>query len=186
MTAMTNEMKTVQAPRLILLDCEYAEAAAEIIDSVLRACTYRTSREISSHPADYVISTRKSVSTLPEHLFFDVVLFDENSTITNAEIERFRKKVTSYENELNRFGEEMDGFVTYSEKNYGADVTVRNLSERGGTLSFDLVGGGILSRLNGVRGFSAETVIASAAVLLEAGLPLAAVMNYFDHGEEIG
>ena len=79
-------------------------------------------------------------------------MFDENSKMTRDKISTFREGVTSYENAMSFFGNDGEGIMTYSSDNYGADVASRNYTENGGTVSFELVGGGILSRVNIING----------------------------------
>ncbi len=178
---MTNRLKTVQNPRLILIAGKNSKRIAGIVSDILNYCSYNTCIDDFSENTDFVIENPESDADCPDNIIADTLLFDENSAIPSGRMSDFREKVTSYENAMKLFGEESEGIITYSADNYGADVACRNLSESDGTTSFDIIGNGILSRVNIIDGkYSVEEVLACTGVLLAAGLPLASILGFFD------
>lgn len=181
---MTNKIKTVQNPRLILLDCGNSNKLAGIISDVLNYCKFNTCIDDFTEITDFVILNADSGIQRPENVIADTVLFDENSSLSKSLIESFRKSVTPYENAMKLFSEDNDKLITYSSENYGADVASRNYAENGGTVSFELVVGGILSRVNIINGkYTVDEILACTGILLAAGMPLASVLNFFEYEE---
>ena len=181
---MTNMIKTVQNPRLILLDCRNSHKLAEIISDVLNFCSFNTCIDDFTQVTDFIIENADSGTYCPENVIADTVLFDENSKMTRDKISTFREGVTSYENAMSFFGNDGEGIMTYSSDNYGADVASRKYTENGGTVSFELVGGGILSRVNIINGkYTVDEILACTGVLLAAGMPLASVLSFFEYEE---
>ena len=181
---MTNKIRTVQNPRLILLDCKNSHKLAQIISDILNFCKFNTCIDDFSEITDFVIENADSGIERPENVIDDTVLFDNNSSLSRDLIKGFRESVTPYENAMKFFGEDNDRVITYSSENYGADVASRNYAENGGTVSFELIGGGILSRVNVINGkYTVDEVLACTGVLIAAGMPLASVLNFFEYEE---
>ncbi len=178
---MTNKMKTVQKPRLIFLNCEDSQRLAELISSILDFCSYNNCIDDFSENTDFVIETSKYNGECPENVIADTVLYDEKHSNEWQRIGRFRQKVTAYEN----IGNDENEVLTYSTDNYGADLACRNISRCGNTATFDIVGNGILSRINIDKDkYSVEEVLACIGVLTASGLPLAAISGYFTSGSD--
>ncbi len=178
---MTNRIKTVQNPRLIVISCENGRRVGDIISDILNYCRYNTCINDFSENTDFVIVTPEYNGSRPENVIADTILFDKNTEFRRECIGQFRSKVTSYENAMKEFGEDTADIITYSSENYGADVACRNIAEKNGTAAFDIIGNGILSRVNIIEGkYSVQEVLACTGVLLAAGLPLASVLNYFE------
>lgn len=181
---MTNRIKTVQKPRLILVACKNSERMAHIISGILNFCSYNTCIDDFTQNTDFVIETNQYSGNDYEHVIPDTAVFDEESAAKSERLAEFRQKVTPYENAMKLFGEDPEDVITYSEDNYGADVACRNLSSSDGTTSFDIIGNGILGRVNIVSGkYSVDEVLACTGVLLAAGMPLASILGYFDYEE---
>lgn len=181
---MTNRIKTVQNPRLILLACKNAERIGGMISDILNYCRYNTCINDFSENTDFVIENKGYNDPHPDGIIADTVLFDDSSNISTERISEFREKVTSYEYATELFGEDMNGVITYSADNYGADVACRNITENDGRLSFDIVGNGILSRINITEGkYTVDEVLACMGVLLAAGMPMASISGFFDNEE---
>ena len=168
---MTNMIKTVQNPRLILLDCRNSHKLAEIISDVLNFCSFNTCIDDFTQVTDFIIENADSGTYCPENVIADTVLFDENSKMTRDKISTFREGVTSYENAMSFFGNDGEGIMTYSSDNYGADVASRNYTENGGTVNI----------INGK--YTVDEILACTGVLLAAGMPLASVLSFFEYEE---
>ena len=173
---MTNKMKTVQKPRLILLACENSHRIAELVSGILDFCSYNNCIDDFSENTDFIIETTEYDGERRTGVIADTVLFDGKCSIECERIGEFRQKVTAYEN----IGADEGDVLTYSADNYGADLACRNVSETGETVSLDIVGNGILSRINFDKDkCTAEEVLICMSVLVGAGLPLAAISGYF-------
>lgn len=178
---MTNRIKTVQTPRLIVFACNNGKRLGDIVSDILNYCKYNTCVNDFSENTDFVIENPDYSGNCPDNVISDAILFDENTDYSKEDIDKFRVRITSYENALHMYGEEPTGVITYSADNYGADVACRNITEKNGTKTFDIIGNGILSRVNMINGkYSVEEVLACTGVLLAAGLPLASILNYFE------
>lgn len=178
---MTNRMKTVQNPRLIVIACDNGKRVGDIVSDALNYCCYNTCINDFSQNTDFVIENPEYEGACPEHVIADTILFDNDSKYSRDCVGHFRSRVTSYENAMRLYGEDPQDVITYSSRNYGADVACRNLSEKNGSAAFDLIGNGILSRIHIVEGkYSVDEVLACTGVLLAAGLPLASIINYFE------
>ncbi len=176
---MTNRIKTVQTPRLIMIDCKNGDRIADIVSDILNFCSYNTCIDDFSLNTDFIIETPQFKGERPENIIADTILFDSADELKPAE--EFRSRVTSYENAMQFYGEDNDDIITYSAENYGADVACRNKSEKNGIAAFDIIGNGILSRVNIINGkYSVDEVLACTGVLLATGLPLASIINYFE------
>lgn len=178
---MTNRIKTVNNPRLIMIACENGKRIGDIVSDILNFCSYNTCIDDFSLNTDFVIETPDYHGDCPENIIEDTILFDGSYDSQAKSMGGFRTKVTSYENALKVYGEDPHDVMTFSSENYGADVACRNISEKNGTAAFDIVGNGILSRVSIIDGkYSVEEVLACTGVLLATGLPLAAIINYFE------
>ena len=70
--------------------------------------------------------------------------------------------------------------ISFSGENYSADVACRNISTQGDITVFDIVSGGILSRVRiNSSIYSVSDVLVCTAVLIAAGIPIASVTGYF-------
>lgn len=182
---MTNRIKTVQNPRAILIACKNSKRIAEIISDILNFCSYNTCIDDFSQNTDFVIENRDYDDNCPENVIADTILFDGDCEIDEDRMMQFREKVTSYENAMRLYGDDFSGVITFSADNYGADVACRNVSEDNGTASFEIIGNGILSRVNIIDGkYSVEEVLACTGVLLAIGMPMASVLSFFDYEEK--
>ncbi len=181
---MTNRIKTVQNPRLILLACENSARLADIISDILNYCSYNTCIDDFSQNTDFIIENGSCKQECPENVIEDTVLFDDKSELTKEALSSFRERVAKYEDAMEMFGEESDKVITFSSENYGADVACRNYSKNSGTASFGLVGNGILSRVNIIDGkYTVDEILACTGVLLATGMPLASILGFFDYEE---
>ncbi len=171
---MTNKMKTVQRPRLIFLACKNSQRLAELISGILDFCSYNNCIDDFSENTDFVIETSGYNGECPKDVIADTVLYDEENS--DRCISGFRQRVTAYEN----IGTDENNVLTYSAHNYGADLACRNISECCNTVTLDIVGNGILSRICLDKDkYSVEEVLACMGVLIASGLPLAAISGYF-------
>ncbi len=172
---MTNKMKTVQKPRLIFLACENSQRLAELISNILDFCSYNNCINNFSENTDFVIETLGYGEEYPENVIADTVLYD-GGYCRNKHLGEFRQRVTAYEN----IDSSEDEALTYSTDNYGADLACRNISEYDNTMTLDIVGNGILSRISLDKNkYSVGEVLACMGVLTASGLPLAAISGYF-------
>ena len=177
---MTNRIKTVQYPRVVLVAMQNPDRIIEMISDIMNYCTYNTVIDDFSENTDFVIETESFDINCPENAVADTLIFDESCRLDRERIAGFRQKVTPYENVGSISQEESEGLITYSLENYGADVTLRNVTEENGRASCDLLCGGILSRLSfDSSRFTGEEVLISIAALLAAGMPMASVLNFF-------
>lgn len=175
---MTNKVKTVLNPRLILIDSENAARIGSILSDILDRCGFNTCIDDYTLNTDFVIATDSSYTPEAEALIPDTIYFDKTMP---QQQDGFRHRITSYENALEQFGSESGNVVTYSAENYDAAITCRHQQSKDGILTFDLVGKGILSRVSVTAGkYTVEEILACTAILLAAGLPLAAVLEHFD------
>lgn len=182
---MTNSIKTVQNPRVILVALQSPERIMSLLSDILNVCSYNTCINDFSKNTDFVIASESFDSECPENAVADTVLFDGKCTVSSERLRDFRTRVTPYENAIDIYGCDPEDVVTYSAENYGADVAVRNLTKENGAASFDIIGNGILSRVNVIDSkYSVEDILICTGVLLAAGLPMASIIGYFDSEEE--
>lgn len=179
---MTNRIKTVQNPRVILVALSSPERIMSMLSAILDSCAYNTCIDDFSENTDFVIESAVGDNDCPAEAIADTVVYENGCPVSAERISQFRSRVTSYEN----FGEHHENTpghtLTFSAENYGADVAVRNLSGSDGRLSFDMIGNGILSRISMTEGrWTVEEVLICTAVLLAAGMPMAAIVGYFDN-----
>ena len=176
---MTNRIKTVKYPRLILLRCENADRLSELISDILNYCSYNTCIDDFSENTDYVICRGACAQEPPAEVIADTALA-EGEHLNRMEENGFRRLVASYE-EAPELSEGSDRLLTYSSENYAADVTCRNILTQGSDTVFDLVSSGILSRVR-IKNqmYSVCEVLVCTSVLLAAGIPLASVVSYFN------
>ena len=176
---MTNRMKTVQNPRLILAVCQNARRISEILSDILNYCSYNTCIDSFSENTDFILST-KSGTECPEGVIADTVIFDQS--VSNEVFSGFKKKVTSYEHFYSVHKEEPISVITYSLDHYSADVTFRNIKEQNETTVFEIIVNGILSRVRiNNRRYSLEEVLQCTAVLTATGIPLASIISFFNN-----
>ena len=177
---MTNKIKTVQSPRLILTCCKNAERLTQIVSDTLNYCKYNTCIEDFSQNTDFILTSKISLPQLPRGIVKHTVVFDECSNINRSDVEGFKNGVTSYENADRFFGGDEGIVTTYSSDNYSADVTCRNISKNGGTTSFDIINHGILLRVQiDDSKYMVDEVLQCMAVFAATGVPLAAAVEYF-------
>ena len=179
---VTNRIKTVQNPRLIVIACNNGTRVGDIVSDVLNYCKYNTCINDFSQNTDFVIENPDYTGECPRNVIADTILFDDDSKYKCECAKKFRSRVTSYENAMHLYGGEPQDVLTYSSEHYAADVACRNISRRNGKAVFDIIGNGILSRVNIKDGkYSVDEVLACTGVLLAAGLPLASIINYFEN-----
>ena len=178
---MTNRIKTVRSPRLILICCKNAERLIQIVSDILNYCKYNTCIEDFSENTDFILTSKSSLPQLPQGVVKHTVVFDEYSGIKRADVEGYKNGVTSYENADRLFGGDEGIVTTYSRDNYSADVTCRNISKNGdGTTSFDIINDGILLRVQiDDSKYMVDEVLQCMAVFAATGVPLAAAVEYF-------
>lgn len=177
---MTNKLKTLQCPRVVLVATGNSRKLTSIISDVMNYCTYNTLIDDFSENTDFVIESEEYDRNCPENAVADTVIFDNNCSLSDERLRAFRERITSYENSMKLDLAEGEKVTTYSSENYGADVACRNLTYDGGKASCDLIGNGILSRLTfDSRKYTADEILACTGVLLAAGMPMAAILNYF-------
>lgn len=179
---MTNRIKTVQNPKLILVACKNSERISGIISDILNFCHYNTCVDSFSENTDFIIANYSEKFTIPKDIIADTVIFDGSSDLNDEIITKFRNRATSYEYCLKKYGEDVRNILTYSSENYDADVTYRNKGiSPDGAAVFDVIGTGILSRVrleNSV--FSIDEVLVCTAVLIATGIPIASILGYFN------
>ncbi|MDD6488391.1 MAG: hypothetical protein PUG48_01055 [Clostridia bacterium] len=183
---MTNRIKTVQNPKLILVACKNSERISGIISDILNFCCYNTCIDNFSENTDFIIKNHSENFTIPKDTIACTVIFDGTLDLSDSVILKFRNKATSYEYCLKKYGEDVRTILTYSSENYDADVTYRNKStDSDGAAVFDIIGTGILSRVhlkNSV--FSIDEVLVCTAALIATGIPIASILGYFNASEE--
>lgn len=183
---MTNRIKTVQNPKLILVACKNSERISDIISNILNFCCYNTCIDDFSENTDFVITNYSENFTIPNDTIANTVIFDGSLSLSDGVIMKFRNKATSYEYCLKKYGEDVRNILTYSSENYDADVTYRNKSiTPDGEIVFDIIGTGILSRVrlnNSV--FSLDEVLVCTAALIATGIPIASILGYFNSSDE--
>lgn len=182
MLIVTNRIKTVQNPRLIVIACNNGKRVGNIVSDVLNYCKYNTCINDFSQNTDFIIEDPEYKGGHPCNVIADTILFDDSSKLSCDSVMGFRSRVTPYENAMRIYGEDVKDVLTYSSEHYGADVACRNITEKNGSAAFDIIGNGILSRVNISEGkYSVDEVLACTGVLLAAGLPLASIINYFEN-----
>lgn len=176
---MTNRIKTVQYPKLILVMCRNSEKIANLISDILNFCSYNTCIEDFSENTDYIIALSLTSCKCNGGYIADAALIDD--TCENAsELSDFRKIALPYEIAEDEF-EEDSKLITYSADNYSADVACRSISLQGDSTVFDVVSGGVLSRARISSGeYSVDDVLSCSTVLIAAGVPLASVLGFFN------
>ena len=176
---MTNRIKTVKYPRLILLMCQDAERISELISDILNYCSYNTCIDDYTENTDYVISCTACPQEASAGVIADTALADAES-LQQLRTGGFRRLVTAYET-ASEFPENEEGLMTYSSENYSADVACRNISSQGDDTVFDIVSSGILSRVRiDSSMYTVYEVLVCTSVLLAAGIPLASVIGFFN------
>lgn len=181
---LTDRLKTVQSPRIILVDCDNAIRISGIISDILNYCSYNTLVDCFSENTDFIILTHAK-KPICENVIADTVTFDEKSVLSEEFISQFRNKVTSYEYCFGKYGDEAEGFLTYSADNYDAGVMFRNITVTENITSFDIIDDGILSRVRIHNNlYSVQEVIVCTCTLIATGVPIASILGYFNTYEE--
>ncbi len=182
---MTNRLKTVRVPRLILVECENELKISQTISDILNYCSYNTTVNCFTENTDFIISTDRESVRYAENIIPSTFVFDNDTDIQNKILSGFAKKVALYECCIGRYDESGDDFLTYSSENYDADVTARNISVNGGATLFDIIDEGILSRVR-LKGdkYSVNDVLICTAALVATGIPVASILGYFNHFAE--
>lgn len=162
--------------RAIELRCRNAESYSQILYSALAACGYSTAIDSFDGDTAFVLLNGQSLRKDKNDASADIIVFDD-SFYDASEISRFRVAVTDYENPHLAELDDMMVF-TFSEEHYGADLASRNVSVRQDELSFDIVSGGILSRVRVKKpDCTVRDILLCAAVLIAAGIPIASVVS---------
>lgn len=181
---LTNRLKTVQNPRVILIDCDNVLRISEIISDILNYCSYNTLIDCFSENTDFIVLTNKE-NLVWKNVIADTVTFDNKSKLDEEIINKFRSKVTSYEYCFSKYDEEAEGFLTYSTENYDAEVMCRNISMTDNTTSFDIIEAGILSRVRIHNNlYSVQEVLICTCTLIATGIPIASILGYFNACDE--
>lgn len=177
---MTNRLRTVQNPKLILVECSEAVKISEIISDILNYCSYNTVVDSFDKNTDFIISTDRNSIIRYKNVITDTVVFDEKSEISEEVVSLFANRVTSYEHCFVRYNDSQEKILTYSCENYAAEVTARNISAEDNITSFDIIAQGILIRVRtGSKIYSVMEVLMCTAVLVAAGIPVASILRYF-------
>ena len=177
---MTNRIKTVRYPKLILVRCENAERVSELISDILNFCSYNTSIDDFSENTDYIICCDADLTEVPEGIIADTVLMDQACS-DEIDIDAFRTVVADYDELPEGYEERKKGCFTFSAENYYADLACRNICSNGSALVFDIVSGGILSRVRVDSDvYSVDDIVLCTSVLVALGIPMAAVLGYFN------
>ena len=177
-TVLTNGIKTVKYKRMIFFRCGCAARICELISDILGYCLYTASTDDISGDTDYILYRSEKIPELTDDVIADTafVTADNIGCISGM---GFRRLVMRYE-DVDESLEGDERIFTFSEDNYSADVTCRNISTQGNITVFDIVSGGILSRVRIDSSiFSVSDVIVCAAVLIAAGIPIASITGYF-------
>lgn len=178
---MTNKLKTVQNPRLILVDCDNAFRISNIISDILNHCSYNTLIDCFLENTDFVILTHNKDYSDFSELIADTVVLDEKSESNENVITAFKNKVMSYEYCLYKYGEDVKGFTTYSYDHYDTDVMCKNIIVKGNITSFDIINDGILSRVRiSTNMYSIKEVLVCTCILIATGIPIASILGYFN------
>lgn len=177
---MTNRIKTVQYPRVILVATKNYDRLSQMISELMNFCTYNSVIDDFSENTDFVIESESFDTNCPEESIADTVVFDESCAVSGERLGQFRERVTSYENALRVYGSDGDNVLTFSSENYGADVAFRNMTVSGTKVSCDLIGNGILSRLSfDSKKYTVDEVLACTGVAISTGMPMASVISFF-------
>lgn len=177
---MTNRIKTVQYPRMILVKCNDAERVSGLISDILNFCSYNTCIDDFSENTDYVICCDSDLSQVPDGIVADTVLMDQDYT-QKIDVDAFKKIVADYDELPEGYEEENKGCFTFSSDNYYADLACRNICSDGNTLEFEIVSGGILGRVRVDKDkYSVNDILLSTSALVALGIPMAAVLGYFN------
>lgn len=175
---MTNRLKTVKYPRLILLRCKDADRLSGLISDILNYCSYNTCIDDFTENTDYVISSSGCSDEDMGGVIADTALAS-GEELQELRRNGFRKLVAPY-GEASYLMENEDGLITYSGDGYSSDVTCRNIKVSGDTAVFDIESSGILGRVRiNRRVYTIYEVLVCTSVLLAAGIPLASVISYF-------
>lgn len=177
---MTNRLKTVQTPRLILVCGKDAVRISEIISDILNYCSYNTLIDCFTENTDFIISTHSDDVLKYKNVTADTAVFDKQSELPENIISCFINKVTSYEYCFERYGDESENFRTYSCENYDAEIMAKNISREDNITQFDVIDSGILIRVkinNTV--YSVHDVLVCTAALVATGIPVAPILEYF-------
>ncbi len=175
---MTNTIKTVQYPKLILVICRNHQRMVELIADVLNYCSFQTGVEELSDHIDFLIS-QDAAFAQTKGVIADTALVDETCKDLSV-LAGFRRVTAPYEASFTE-SEKIRKLITYSADHYSAEVRCRHLEIQGEEAVFDVVCGGILSRVRiNTALHTVEEVLACTSVLTAAGIPLAAILGYFN------
>lgn len=178
---MTAQIKTVQYPKLILIDCTNQDKISKVLSDILNSCSFNTCIDGFSEHTDFVIAQYQREAERSDKIIPYTVVFDEKSELSDSDIEKFQKKVSTYEYAYKKYGDENTDVLTYSPNHYSADVTCRNVKVSGKDIVFEIIRSGILSRVHIKSNlYSVEEVLLCTAVLTATGIPLASVIGYFN------
>ena len=177
-TVLTNGIKTVKYRRMIFFRCECPARICELISDILNYCSYNTSTDDLSGDTDYILHCSDKMPELPDDVIADTAFVTSDNIGCISGIE-FRRIVLGYE-DVDESLEDNERILTFSEENYSADVTCRNINTQGDITVFDIVSGGILSRVRiNSSIYSVSDVLVCTAVLIAAGIPIASITGYF-------
>lgn len=177
---MTDKLKPVQSPRVILIQCKNSKRISEIISDILNCCSYNTLVDCFATNADFIISVNKNNINKDADVIKNTIFFDDGS-IDEKLSNEFCNKVMSYECCLKNYGDIPKEIMTYSSENYKANITARNIIKTKNNISFDVIGQGILSRVRIYSNkYSVEDVLICTAVLVATGMSIASILGYFN------
>ncbi len=178
---MTDVIRTVRNPKLILVACKNSERIAAIIASVLDACSYSTGINECRCDTEFCIATAGSAAQIPQNAIPDIVVFDGERELPETDLSRFRKLVGTYEYAGAKKSAAACSVLTYSYENEDADVSCRNITENEQLTAFEIVDSGILSRIRiDPRLYSVDEVLICMAVFTAMGVPIASVSSFFN------
>ena len=164
--------------KAIELRCRNADKYSQIICKALVSCGCSAGTDSSDADTAFVLLNGRSIGEDNRDVSADIIVFDDSSCEAD-EISRFRIAVTDYENARHLEGKLSNAF-TFSEEHYGAELACRSVSRQDDGLAFDIVSGGILSRVRVKRDdLSVRDVLLCTAVLIAAGIPIASVVSCF-------
>ena len=175
---LTNRIKTVKYRRMIFFRCECAARICRLISDILNSCSYNTSIDDLSEETDFILYCSEKVPELPADVIADTALVTPDNIGSVSDM-GFRRTVMRYE-DIDESLEDDERMISFSGENYSADVACRNISTQGDITVFDIVSGGILSRVRiNSSIYSVSDVLVCTAVLIAAGIPIASVTGYF-------
>ncbi len=163
--------------------CRDACRYSRIVCDALVECGFDAGLRTEGDNVAYVFMSCQGREGAPEQECPDIIVCDESCVDPNT-AEMSGVVVTDYANA--QVWQGVCGNVfTFSEDQYGADLTCRNVSAQDGLPVFDILSAGILSRVRVKRNdVSVRDVLLCSAVLINAGIPIASIVGCFGRRKE--